>query len=94
MKKRLVFLYYSLLILVLSCQAMYTVYKLGGTIGQGERLSLLQQKQIGLEKELQTLQESRSAATALTAVAQAAETEYQPIHKPIIISVGDSVASR
>lgn len=94
MKKHLVLFYYSLLILMLSCQAMYTVYKLGGTIGQGEKLSLLQQKQIGLEKKLQALQESRFASTALTAVAQAAETEYQSIQKPIIIRSGDSVASR
>lgn len=93
MKKRLLFVYYAVLILVLSCQAIYTVYKLGGTIGQGEKLGSLQQEQQALEKELRLLQETHSTETALTTLAESAE-DYQPIQKPIILSTVESVASR
>jgi len=83
--KKLIAFYYGLLILVLASQAIYTVYKLGGTVGQGEKLGLLQQ---------QVLRETYSRATALTPLAETVETDYQPIQKPIILTVSSSVASR
>lgn len=94
MKKRLIFFYYAALILVLSCQAMYTVYKLGGTIGQGEKLQHLQQQQAGLEKNLQELQETRSQHTSLTTLSQVTPDGYTAISTPIIVSAAQSVASR
>lgn len=93
MKKMLKF-YYLVLILVLSCQALYTVYKLGGTVGQGERMSHLQQQQAELNKELQVVQENRFHAGALTTLAEQTAEGYQPIQAPIILSAVDSVASR
>jgi hypothetical protein len=93
MKKSIVF-FYGLLILILSCQAIYTVYKLGGTIGQGEKLSRLEQEQQSLASQLQILREEHSSATALTTLASETDTTYQPIRQPIIISVTDNVALR
>lgn len=93
MKKTLLTVYYAALVLVLLSQAVYTVYKLGGTVGQGERLKHLQQEQIALEKDLQTVREERHTATSLTLLSQEAD-EYQTIRKPIAISAVESVASR
>ncbi|HCR81125.1 MAG: hypothetical protein UY13_C0002G0355 [Candidatus Pacebacteria bacterium GW2011_GWB1_47_8] len=92
--KKLIAFYYGLLILVLASQAIYTVYKLGGTVGQGEKLGLLQQQQQTLSQQLQVLRETYSRATALTPLAETVETDYQPIQKPIILTVSSSVASR
>lgn len=94
MKKPLLALYYGLLILVLASQAIYTVYRLGGTVGHGEKLGALQQQHQTLTKELQVLQETHSTTTALTTLATTVEDGYQPIQKPIILTVSDSVASR
>lgn len=94
MKQRLVFCYYAALILILSCQAMYTVYRLGGTIGQGEKIKHLQQQQAELEADLQNLQESRSSITSLTELSAATPEGFIAIQQPVIISGAESVASR
>jgi hypothetical protein len=94
MKKTLIALYYGLLILVLTSQAIYTVYRLGSTVGHGEKLGQLQQQLYSLNQELQLLRAEHSNATALTTVSQTAQDSYLPIQKPIILSVSDSVASR
>ena len=94
MKKTLLALYYGLLILVLTSQAIYTVYRLGSTVGHGEKLGQLQQQQYSLNQELQTLRAEHSSTTALTTVSETTQDSYLPIQKPIILSVSDSVASR
>lgn len=93
MKKTLFTVYYAIIILVLMSQAVYTVYKLGGTVGQGERLKHLQEQQVAMEKDLQKVQEERYSAASLTTLSQATD-EYQAIRKPIALSAAESVASR
>mgnify|MGYP003332432160 CR=1 FL=1 len=94
MKKNLVAIYYFVLILILSSQAVYTVYRLGGTVGQGEKLRSLQQQQVALEKDLQLLQESHYQTNSLASLQEEDTAGYHAIQKPIIIGVSDSVASR
>jgi ubiquinone biosynthesis protein Coq4 len=94
MKKNLIVIYYAVLILVLSSQAIYTVYRLGGTVGQGEKLHRLQQQQLALEKELQLLQEKHYSQNSLAAITPEDTAGYHTIERPIIISAGESVASR
>ncbi|EKD23051.1 MAG: hypothetical protein ACD_83C00081G0001, partial [uncultured bacterium] len=40
--KKIIKFYYLILILVIASQAIYTVYRLSGTVGQGKKLSQLQ----------------------------------------------------
>lgn len=94
MKKTVITIYYAILILVLSSQAVYTVYKLGGTVGQGDKLRHLQQQQVALEKELQEVREQRYIQASLTALTDEDLVGYQPIRKPILLSAVQSVASR
>lgn len=93
MKKHLFTAYYAVIILVLMSQAVYTVYKLGGTVGQGEKLKHLQEQQVAMEKDLQEVREERYSQTSLTALSEKTD-EYQAIRKPIAVSAGESVASR
>lgn len=94
MKKRLITIYYTILILILSSQAVYTVYRLGGTVGQGKTLHNLQQQQVALETELQLLEETKYTTTSLASIEDEDTADYQAIGQPIIISTTDSVASR
>jgi len=94
MKQRLVIFYYAVLILILSSQAIYTVYQLGGTIGQGEKLHSLQQQQVALEKDLQLLQEAKYEHTALNTLTDEDTADYHAIQKPITLTNTESVASR
>lgn len=91
--KRGLTLYYVVLILILSFQAMYTVYKLGGTIGQGENIRQLQHKQAVLTQELQTLRETRSGSLSLTTLAENTPDDYTAIREPIIVTQTESVAA-
>jgi hypothetical protein len=92
--KKIVKFYYLILILVVASQAIYTVYRLSGTTGQGKKISQLQQEQLALEKELQVLQEERFAQFSLTNLADTQTDGYQAISEPIILSAVESVASR
>lgn len=94
MKQRLTILYYAALILILSSQAVYTVYRLGGTVGQGEKLHSLQKQQIALEKDLQILAETKYTLTSLIGITNEDTADYQAIAKTIIIGNNESVASR
>jgi len=92
--KKIAKFYYFLLILVIASQAIYTVYRLGGTVGQGKKISQLQQQQFDLEKELQILEEEHYSQFSLTNLADNQTEGYHAIQKPIILSTVDSVASR
>ncbi|OGJ38636.1 MAG: hypothetical protein A2383_00125 [Candidatus Pacebacteria bacterium RIFOXYB1_FULL_39_46] len=92
--KKIIKFYYLILILVIASQAIYTVYRLSGTVGQGKKLSQLQQQQTIFEEELQILQEKRSTQFSLTKLAETRTADYLTIGKPIILNNTESVASR
>ncbi|MFH2118199.1 MAG: hypothetical protein ABII10_00455 [Candidatus Paceibacterota bacterium] len=92
--KKIIKFYYLILILVIASQAIYTVYRLSGTVGQGKKLSQLQQQQIIFEENLQILQEERASQFSLTKLAETQTTGYLAIGKPIILNTAESVASR
>ncbi|HEX9817694.1 MAG TPA: hypothetical protein VGA89_02270 [Patescibacteria group bacterium] len=91
--KKFIKLYYLLLILLISSQAIFTVYRLSGTISQGKKLSQLQRQQTEMEEELRILEEKHFSQNSLTRLASQTE-DYWPIQKPIVLTKGESVASR
>ncbi|MFZ5437793.1 MAG: hypothetical protein ACOZAK_01970 [Patescibacteria group bacterium] len=86
--------YYVMLALIISAQAITTVYQLGSTIGHGEKISKLEQTVASKEKQLSLLQEEKYQTYSLTALAIREDDSYHPIGKPITLLESNSLASR
>lgn len=91
---RLYFLSYSVGAAILLVQAFLTVFQLGTTISDNQKISQLQYQR---EKIIATKAAAEQEATALIAISTVESqlaTDFVPVQKPLVIRTSDSVALR
>ncbi len=85
---------YALGVLCLAFQAMITVYQLGTTISDSQRISRLQQERQQLTATKTVIEQQATSLVAISTVDSNLPAGYTTVDKPLIIRTSDSVASR
>ena len=90
--KKLITIYYSVLLMIVLVQVISTCVKLGQTLSYQHRLHALQQRQQQLEQTQEKLARAYNLNTSLLASQLELNTHYQPINSPIVISSQQTIA--
>ncbi len=85
---------YALGVLYLAFQAVLTVYQLGTTISDSQRISRLQQERQELAATKTTIEQQATSLVAISTIDDNLPAGYTAVVKPLIIRASDSVASR
>lgn len=95
LKKIAITSYYMILAMLITTQAVKTVYQLSSTIGFGQKVSLLENRKRILLTEKQLLEEKITKEISLYEIQSLVDNDkYSSIKKPIIVSINKNVAIR
>lgn len=81
-------------IFCLMFQAASTVYQLGATISDSQRIAILQQQRQQLMSTKTEVEQQAAALASISAIDDNLPAGYTPVSKPLVIRTSDSVASR
>jgi hypothetical protein len=91
---RLYLLTYSLGVIVLVFQAFTTVFQLGTTISDNQKISQLQYQRERITLAQAAAEQEAISLVAITNIESQLATDFVPVQKPLVIRTSDSVALR
>lgn len=91
---RFYLLTYTLGALILIVQAFVTVFQLGTTISDNQKISQLQYRRDKILAEQAVAEQTAVRLVAISNIESQLSTDFQPVQKPFVIRTSDSVALR
>lgn len=91
---RLYLLTYSVGISILVIQAFVTVFQLGTTISDNQKISQLQYQRESILAQKAAAEQEATSLIAISNIEAQLATDFVPVQKPFVIRTSDSVALR